>query len=230
MTTYDAPAPLVEAIGVTKIYGGGVPVTALMDADLIVHRGEMVALQGPSGSGKSTLLGLVGLLDVPTSGIVRVKEEDAGRLGDAARSRLRASTFGYVFQQFNLIPHLTAAENVAAALLYRGIDPSVRTARAGEVLERVGLGQRSGHRPGELSGGEQQRVALARAVVGGPEVILADEPTGNLDSEATTAVLDLLGRFVAAGVAAVVATHDPEVASRADRRLRMRDGRLSRAA
>jgi putative ABC transport system ATP-binding protein len=221
---------VLEAIGVSKVYPGGVPVTALTDADLAVRPGEIVAVQGPSGSGKSTLLGLLGLLDVPTAGVVRVKDRDASGLGDAARSRLRASTFGFVFQQFNLIPHLTAEENVAAALLYRGLPLRERAVMAREVLGRVGLGHRAGHRPGELSGGEQQRVALARAVVAGPEVILADEPTGNLDSEATAAVLELLAGFVARGVAVVVATHDPEVASRAHRRLRMRDGLVSPAA
>jgi putative ABC transport system ATP-binding protein len=203
------------------------PVTALVDADLAVDAGQMVALQGPSGSGKSTLLGLLGLLDVPTSGTVRLKEKDTSQLGERARSRLRASAFGFVFQQFNLIPHLNAVENVATALLYRSLSANTRRQRAVEVLDQVGLGHRFTHRPGELSGGEQQRVALARAVVARPDVVLADEPTGNLDSDSANGVLQLLRAFVADGVAVVVATHDPEVASRADRRYRMRDGRLS---
>jgi putative ABC transport system ATP-binding protein len=202
-------------------------VTALVDADLAVDAGQMVALQGPSGSGKSTILGLLGLLDVPTSGTVRIKEKDASQLGDRARSRLRASVFGFVFQQFNLIPHLNAVENVATALLYRRLSANTRRQRAAEVLDQVGLGHRFTHRPGELSGGEQQRVALARAVVARPDVVLADEPTGNLDSDSANGLLRLLSAFVADGVAVVVATHDPEVASRADRRYRMRDGRLS---
>ncbi|HVM36005.1 MAG TPA: ABC transporter ATP-binding protein [Actinomycetota bacterium] len=218
----------MEAIGVCKVYQVGVPVTALTDAHVSVRPGEMVAVQGPSGSGKSTLLGLLGLLDTPTAGVVRIKGDDISGLRDAARSRLRASTFGFVFQQFNLIPHLTAVENVAAALLYRQVSSKIRAARARDVLERVGLGDRSEHKPGEMSGGEQQRVALARAVVANPQVILADEPTGNLDTDATAAVLELLMGFVAQRVAVLVATHDPEVASRADRSLRMRDGRIVR--
>lgn len=226
MTKSSTSEPVVEAVGLSKVYRVGVPVTALTDAHVSVRQGEIVVVEGPSGSGKSTLLGLLGLLDSPTSGVVRIKGEDVSHLRDAARSRLRASTFGFVFQQFNLIPHLTAVENVAAALLYRQMPSKIRAARARDVLERVGLGDRSEHRPGELSGGEQQRVALARAVVANPQVILADEPTGNLDSDATAAVLELLMGFVAQRVAAVVATHDPDVASKADRRLRMRDGRL----
>lgn len=217
---------VLEAIQLSKVYGTVVPVTALTETDLEVHAGEMVALEGPSGSGKSTLLGLLGLLDLPTHGSVRVRQMDVSVLTDANRSRMRASTFGFVFQQFNLIPHLTAEENVATALLYRGLSPDVRSTKARDVLGRVGLGYRVAHRPGELSGGEQQRVALARAVVSDPEVVLADEPTGNLDSDATAGVLALLEEFVAEGVAVVVATHDPDVAERADRRLWMRDGRL----
>jgi putative ABC transport system ATP-binding protein len=222
----SAKSHLVEARGLSKVYGDGVPVIALVDAELAVDAGEMVALQGPSGSGKSTLLGLLGLLDVPTSGVVRVKDRDASALGDAGRSRLRSSTFGFVFQQFNLIGHLTAEENVATSLLYRGLPPARRGSMARDVLERVGLGHRVAHRPSELSGGEQQRVAVARAVVAGPEVLLADEPTGNLDSVAAGGLLDLLGSLVELGVAVVVATHDPEVARRAHRRVWMRDGRL----
>lgn len=226
--TPDGPSgPVLAAEGVGKVYPGGLPVTALVDADLAVDAGQMVALQGPSGSGKSTLLGLLGLLDVPTSGTVRLKEKDTSQLGERARSRLRASAFGFVFQQFNLIPHLNAVENVATALLYRSLSANTRRQRAVEVLDQVGLGHRFTHRPGELSGGEQQRVALARAVVARPDVVLADEPTGNLDSDSANGVLQLLRAFVADGVAVVVATHDPEVASRADRRYRMRDGRLS---
>lgn len=220
---------VLEAIRLSKVYGGGVPVSALVDADLVVDAGEMVALQGPSGSGKSTFLGLLGLLDAPTSGTVRVKQKDASGLSDAGRSRLRSTTFGFVFQQFNLIGHLTAEENVETALLYRGLPPGVRLARAREVLDRLGLITRATHRPGELSGGEQQRVALARAVVADPEVILADEPTGNLDSVATAEILRLLEESCRRGVAVVVATHDPDVATRADRRLWMRDGHLETA-
>ncbi len=225
----EPTSAVLEAIQLSKVYGGGVPVTALADADLVVHGGEIVALQGPSGSGKSTFLGLLGLLDLPSSGVVRVKGNDVSGFDDAARSRLRASTFGFVFQQFNLIAHLTAEENVETALLYRGLRPDARSAKARDVLDRVGLSRRAAHRPAELSGGEQQRVALARAVAADPEVILADEPTGNLDSVATAEVLRLLEEFCRRGVAVVVATHDPDVAARADRGLYMRDGRLEPA-
>jgi putative ABC transport system ATP-binding protein len=227
MNPFATLSPVVEARGVSKVYSGEVPVIALVEADLAVRGGEMIALQGPSGSGKSTLLGLLGLLDVPTSGSVRVNDTETSGLGERGRSRLRASSFGFVFQQFNLIPHLTATENVATALLYRGLPSSDRRRRAAEILGQVGLGHRLGHKPGELSGGEQQRVALARAVVAGPRVILADEPTGNLDSGSAEGVLELLGSFVEDGVAVVVATHDPEVAARARRRYRMRDGKLN---
>jgi putative ABC transport system ATP-binding protein len=213
-------------VELSKVYLGGVPVAALVEANVEIFRGETVALQGPSGSGKSTLLGLLGLLDIPTKGFVRVSGENATGLGDAARSRLRAVRFGFIFQQFNLIPYLTAKENVAVSLLYRNLSPKTRGTMAEEILEQVGLRDRLNHKPGQLSGGEQQRVAVARAVVAGPEVILADEPTGNLDSDATAAILDLLVGFVERGVALVVATHDPEVAARSDRSLRMRDGQL----
>ncbi len=222
--------PVFELHGVSKVYPGSVPVTAVADVDLAVSAGEMVALTGPSGSGKSTLLGLLGLLDVPTRGTIRVAGSDASRLSDAARTRLRGARIGFVFQQFNLIPYLTALDNVAAALLYRGLSRRERRERAVAALERIGLGHRLSHRPPELSGGEQQRVAIARAVVTGPAAILADEPSGNLDSESTKAVLDLLQRAVAEGMALVVASHDLEVAARASRRIGMRDGRVHEAA
>jgi putative ABC transport system ATP-binding protein len=227
MNPPESRSPVVEARGVSKVYSRKVPVTALVGADLRIDRGEMIALQGPSGSGKSTLLGLLGLLDVPTSGSISVNNIETRALGERGRSRLRASSFGFVFQQFNLIPHLTATENVATALLYRGLSSTNRKRKAAEVLGQVGLSHRLGHKPGELSGGEQQRVALARAVVAGPDVILADEPTGNLDSGSAEGVLELLGSFVEDGVAVVVATHDPDVAARARWRYRMRDGQLS---
>lgn len=223
-------APVFELHGVSKVYPGSVPVTAVADVDLAVSAGEMVALTGPSGSGKSTLLGLLGLLDVPTGGTIRVAGSDASRLSDAARTRLRGARIGFVFQQFNLIPYLTALDNVAAALLYRGLSRRERRERAVAALERIGLGHRLAHRPPELSGGEQQRVAIARAVVTGPAAILADEPSGNLDSESTKAVLDLLQRAVAEGMALVVASHDPDVAARASRRIGMHDGRVREAA
>ncbi len=216
--------PVLAAEGVTKRYSGAVGVDALRGVDVEVRVGEVVALEGPSGSGKSTLLGLLGLLDVPSGGVVRVSGRDAGSLGDAARTRLRADLFGFVFQQFNLVGHLSALANVEMAILYRGLSPRRRRARALAELERVGLAERAGHRPGKLSGGEQQRVALARAVVAGPKVVLADEPTGNLDSVSAGVVLDVLSGFAAEGVAVVIVTHDRSVAERADRRVRLRDG------
>lgn len=220
---------ILECAAVSKVYPAAVPVTAVTGVDIAVRPGDLLAITGPSGSGKSTLLGLLGLLDVPTTGVVWVTGSDASRLSDDARSRLRAAHIGFVFQQFNLISHLSALDNVATALLYRGLSRGERRARAAAALGGVGLGHRLRHRPAQLSGGEQQRVAFARAVVTDPAVILADEPTGNLDTESARGALDLLERSVADGVAVVVATHDPEVAARASRRISMRDGSIDEA-
>ncbi|HSM45233.1 MAG TPA: ABC transporter ATP-binding protein [Acidimicrobiia bacterium] len=217
---------VVEAEGISKRYPGVVPVDALHPCDLSVFQGEMVALEGPSGSGKSTMLGLLGLLDTPTRGSVRMGREDTSVMGDRARSRLRAEMLGFVFQQFNLVGHLTARANVETALLFRQFSRRQRRDLASEVLDKVGLGDRLDHRPAQLSGGEQQRVSLARAIVNQPRLILADEPTGNLDTESTETVLDLLEAFVAEGVAVVVATHDPLVSARTHRRIKLRDGRM----
>lgn len=218
--------PAIEGRGVTRVYSGGVPVTALADIHVSVSPGQVVALEGPSGSGKSTLLGLLGLLDRPTAGQISVHGRNTDRLSDAERSRLRGSAIGFVFQQFNLIPHLSAVDNVACALLYRHLRRHERRMHAEAVLHQVGLGKRLAHLPQALSGGEQQRVALARAVVAAPAVILADEPTGNLDSHSARNVLEVLTGFASKGVAIVMATHDRNVAAMSDRRLRMRDGRL----
>jgi putative ABC transport system ATP-binding protein len=217
---------VVEAEGISKRYPGAVPVDALHPCDLSVSPGEMVALEGPSGSGKSTMLGLLGMLDTPTRGRVSLAGEDTEKMSDRGRSRLRARMLGFVFQQFNLVGHLTARANVETALLYRQLSRSRRRVLASEVLERVGLGDRFDHPPAQLSGGEQQRVSLARAIVNQPRLILADEPTGNLDAASTTTVLDLLEAFVADGVAVVVATHDPLVSARTHRRIRLRDGHM----
>ena len=219
-------APAMELVGVTKEYPAAEPVLGVRDADLRVEPGEVLAIQGPSGSGKSTLLGLLGLLDVPTRGTVLVSGADASALDDRHRTRLRAETIGFVFQQFNLIGHLSARRNVEAALLFRGMDRTGRRDASTGMLERLGLGNRTQHHPTQLSGGEQQRVALARALVTGPTVLLADEPTGNLDSVNSDTVLDLLVASAAEGVAVIVATHDPTVAARADRRKLIRDGEL----
>lgn len=219
--------PVLSLGNVSRTYHGARPVEAVKDVDLTVFEGEMLAIKGPSGSGKSTLLGLMGLLDSPTSGRIALGGEEAGSRGDRARTRMRSQLLGFVFQQFNLIGSLTAVANVESALLYRGLSVRQRRSLAEDALQQVGLANRLSHLPSELSGGEQQRVSLSRAVVTDPRLILADEPTGNLDRASTETVLALLARFAADGVAVVVATHDPLVAEWADRRLTMVDGALS---
>lgn len=221
-----SPSPVLSLDGVSKTYEGAVNVDAVMDVDLKILEGEMVALEGPSGSGKSTLLGLMGLLDSPSAGRVYLAGNEAGSINERVRTRMRSQMLGFVFQQFNLIESLSAIANVESAVLYRGLTSRERRRLAKEALDRVGLGDRLFHRPSQLSGGEQQRVSLSRAVVSGPRIILADEPTGNLDRVSTENVLDLLSRFATEGVAVVVATHDPLVAAWASRRLAMVDGRL----
>lgn len=219
-------SPVLELRNVTKTYRGAVPVDAVEDVTLSVGAGELLVLTGASGAGKSTILGLLGLLDLPTSGTVLVDGVETDGLRDADRSRLRGMRIGFVFQSFNLLSHLSASDNVMTALLYRGLSRRQRARRAANALDRVGLGHRSSHRPFEMSGGEQQRVAVARALAAEPGAILADEPTGNLDSDSTQHLLSLLEASVADGVAMVVATHDPDVAARATRRLAVRDGRM----
>ncbi|GLZ04620.1 peptide ABC transporter ATP-binding protein [Actinomadura sp. NBRC 104412] len=221
--------PIVELAGVAKTYPGGV--RALRGVDLVIGRGEMTAIVGPSGSGKSTLLHLIGTLDRPSEGTVRIAGYEVAELPDRELSALRARHIGFVFQQFHLAAGVSALDNVADGLLYGGNGGARNTLRqrrerAAAALERVGLGHRTGHRPDQLSGGEQQRVAVARAVVGEPDLLLADEPTGNLDTASGTEVLDLLRDLHGTGTTVAIITHDTEVAAAAPRRVRVRDGRI----
>ncbi|MBX6381714.1 MAG: ABC transporter ATP-binding protein [Microbispora sp.] len=224
--------PAFEAVGLARSYrlDGGVTVDALRGVDLRVEQGEFVAIVGPSGSGKSTLMHLLGCLDRPTSGTLRVNGVDVATLDDSGLADLRNRTIGFVFQSFHLLARTSALDNVALPLVYRGVPRAERRERARRALEAVGLGHRLTHRPSQMSGGEQQRVAVARALVGDPRVLLADEPTGNLDSRNGEEVMGLLERLNEGGVAVVLVTHDAEVAARARRRIHVRDGRIERDA
>ncbi|MFG1766485.1 ABC transporter ATP-binding protein [Micromonospora parva] len=219
-------APAIEAVDVSRTYQlDGVSVAALRGVSLTVQPGDYVALVGPSGSGKSTLMHLLGGLDRPTGGRLVIGERDVNALAPPEMATLRNETIGFVFQAFHLLPRTSAVENVALPLVYRGVSARQRRERAAAMLGRVGLGHRLDHRPNQMSGGEQQRVAIARALVTEPAVLLADEPTGNLDSVTGAAVLELLEQLNAeSGVALVMVTHDQEVAARAHRRITMRDG------
>jgi putative ABC transport system ATP-binding protein len=217
---------VLELSGVTKRYPGAPPVEALRNVSLAIEPGELVGILGPSGSGKSTLLHVAGTLDSPTSGSVRVDGTEVGELSDAELSALRARRIGFLFQSFHLLPSMTAQENVAAGLLYGGVPASERRERVADALDRVGLAHRSHHRPSQLSGGEQQRVAIARAVVHEPAFILADEPTGNLDSHTGAEILALLRALHAGGTTMAVITHDLAVAESLARRVELRDGEI----
>ena len=218
---------LLELSGVSRVYGhGDAAVTALHDVDLRIEAGDFVSIMGPSGSGKSTMLGLLGVLDVPTSGTIRVGGHEVTAINDAERSRVRGREIGFVFQQFHLIPHLDAATNVATALLYRGLRAKERRDRALAALDKVGLAHRHDHRPVQLSGGEQQRVALARALVTEPKIILGDEPTGALDSKNAENVMGIFASLQSPERAIVLVTHDPAVGDAAARHVRMRDGSI----
>ena len=216
----------IEAEDVHRSYSlGGTRVSALNGVSLQISAGEYVAITGPSGSGKSTLMHLLGCLDRPTSGVLRIGGRDVSKLGDADLAELRNTMIGFVFQAFQLLPRASAVDNVALPLVYRGVPRSERRRRAVEALTSVNLGHRLGHRPTQLSGGEQQRVAIARALVGEPRVLLADEPTGNLDSANGAEVMAILERLNGErGVAVVLVTHEAEIADRADRLIRVRDG------
>jgi putative ABC transport system ATP-binding protein len=221
---------LYELTDVRRLFRrGSVDVRAVDGVDLTISSGEFVAIEGPSGSGKSTLLQLLGGLERPTSGTVVFDGYDLSRRDDAELTRFRARDVGFVFQHFNLIPTLTAAENVQAALAVGELPRGERTARALELLTSVGLAERAHHLPVNLSGGEQQRVAIARALANNPRVVLADEPTGNLDSATSNEIIDLLDRLTGIGVAVIVVTHADHVAARARSRLQMRDGKLTAA-
>jgi putative ABC transport system ATP-binding protein len=204
-----------------------VRVDALRDVSLEVAQGEFVAIVGPSGSGKSTMMHIIGCLDRPTAGTYRLAGTPVAQLGDDGLARLRSRTIGFVFQSYNLLPRTTALDNVATPLLYQGVGRRERIARATAALERLGLGDRLHHEPTELSGGQQQRVAVARAIVTDPALLLADEPTGNLDSAAGRDVLVLLRELHAAGRTIVLITHDPDVAAAAERQVHLRDGRIA---
>jgi putative ABC transport system ATP-binding protein len=219
-------APVLELDSVHKVYTGEPVVRALSGVTFVVRPGELLAVVGPSGSGKSTLLHVMGTLDRPSAGSVRITGVDAAGLPDAELAALRARGIGFVFQQFYLAEHETVLENVADGLLYAGVPAAERRARAHEALDRVGLAQRAGFRPPKLSGGERQRVAIARALVGRPAIVLADEPTGNLDSTASAAILELLEELNADGATIIVVTHNHEIAGRLPRQVAMRDGRI----
>lgn len=219
--------PIVEARNISRVFPmAAAPVTALRDVSLRVDRGEYIGVVGPSGCGKSTLLHVLGCVDVATRGQVLFQDREVAAMTDAERSRLRLREIGFVFQRFFLLPMLTAWENVELPQAEAGVARVERRKRTAELLDYVGLAQRAGHRPSELSGGEMQRVAIARALANRPGLLLADEPTGELDQATGEQIVQLLDRLHADGTAVVVVTHDPAVAARAHRLLRMRDGRI----
>jgi putative ABC transport system ATP-binding protein len=220
-------APLVRLEGVRKVYPmGDVEVQALRGVDLEIHEGEFVAIMGSSGSGKSTLMHILGCLDRPTAGRFYLRGRDVSGLDADELAQIRNETLGFVFQSFNLLPRTSALENVELPLLYAGVGGRERRARSSEALERVGLGSRMHHHPNQLSGGQQQRVAIARALVGRPRVILADEPTGNLDSGSSVEIMALFQALGATGITLVLVTHEPDIAQFAGRVIVMRDGRV----
>jgi putative ABC transport system ATP-binding protein len=220
--------PIIHLENVSRVYDTGeVLVPALVDVDLRVERGEFLAIVGPSGSGKSTMMNILGCLDRPTSGRYLLDGNPVEELDDNGLAALRSRSIGFVFQSYNLLPRTSALENVATPLAYQGVGRHERLARAQAALERLGLGDRLHHQPTELSGGQQQRVGIARALVTEPAILLADEPTGNLDSHAGAEVIELFHELHASGRTIVLITHDPDVAAAAERQVHIRDGRIA---
>ncbi len=218
---------VVELAGVTRTFAGSPPVEAVKGVDLVVAEGGYVAIVGPSGSGKSTLLHILGCLDTPTAGSYSLRGIDVGSLSDGARTSLRGSEVGFVFQAFHLLPYRSVIENVMTGLVYNRTPRKVRRERSREALERVGLGHRIDFTPRQLSGGERQRVAIARAIAAEPSLLLCDEPTGNLDTKTTVSILDLFDQLRTDGLTLMVITHEERVSQRADRRIEMIDGVLT---
>ena len=218
---------LIQLEKVSRVYRvGSSEVRALDDVTLHVHQGDFIALMGPSGSGKSTLLNVLGLLDTPTSGVYRLDGEEVQSFSESNLAEIRGHKFGFIFQAYHLVPRMTALRNVELPLILAGVDANERRARAQKVLLVLGMGDRAHHRPDQLSGGERQRVAIARAIVGEPRILLADEPTGNLDTRTGAEIIGFLERLNRDGLTIVLVTHDPQIAGHARRLLQMRDGRL----
>ena len=217
---------IIEAKDVWKIYGTKVQIEVLRGVSLSISEAEFVAIIGPSGSGKSTLMHVMGCLQKPTRGQIVFDGVNVAELSQDDLAEIRGKKVGFVFQQFNLLPLKTAQKNVELPLVFQGVSPTERSKRASELLERVGLGHRINHKPSQMSGGEQQRVAIARALVGNPMVIIADEPTGNLDTKSSREIMTILKKLNSEGKTLIVVTHDPEIAQWADRTIRLRDGRI----
>ena len=219
--------PVIELEDLRKVYrSGSLEVEALRGVSTSIAEGEYIAITGPSGSGKSTLMHILGCLDTPTSGAYRLAGQDVSQMSEVELARVRNRQIGFVFQQYNLLPSMSAVRNVELPLTYAGVERSRREAAAMEALDRVGIAGHAGHRPGEMSGGQQQRVAIARALVTNPDLILCDEPTGALDTVASQELLGVLGELNESGRTVILITHEPEVAAAARRQLRIRDGRL----
>ena len=223
--------PTIQLAGIKKIYQvGDQEVAALAGIDLTIQQGEFAALMGPSGSGKSTLMNILGCLDRPTVGSYKLDGEEVAKLDDDSLAKTRNKKIGFVFQNFNLLSRISALENVALPLVYAGIGKSERLEKAREMLDSVGLGDRADHQPNELSGGQRQRVAIARALVNDPHIIMADEPTGNLDTKSTREIMDIFEKMHGLGRTIILVTHEPEIAACASRQLLVRDGLITKDA